>query len=269
MNPPTEREPDAVATPEPPTRSSTMNRRVLLAALGAAAIPAVAGCTGTSRAPVGAAQTQNTETTTQITTMQPTTRTEDSSIDARFGYVGTDGESPPVEPDHTVSLLFRPRQDVPIPEFYFEPTGLVIDVGDTVRFELTTPHHNVNAYHPALGYTQRVPEGTAPYSSPVLAGGDYWLYTFETEGVHNVMCAPHEFFGMVGSIVVGSATGPGAQPVGEAPAPSEHSRPPAFTAGLVLSDPALAPDNIVEAGVVSWDDVAPESKRPLLVPVEE
>jgi hypothetical protein len=73
---------------------------------------------------------------------------------------------------------------------------------------------------------------------------------------------------MVGSIVVGSPTGPGATPVGEAPAPSAQSRPPEFTAGLVPSDPAMAPDNIADAGAVSWSDLAPESKRPLLRPVE-
>ena len=171
-------------------------------------------------------------------------------------------------PDHTVDLLIKPRENNPIPEFYFEPTGLSIDVGDTVRFNVATPHHNVNAYHPAFGYTQRVPDGVAPFSSPILAAGDYWLYTFEQEGVHDVMCAPHEVFGMVGRVVVGSATGPGANPVGEAPAPTEESRPPEFTAALVLSDPAMKPATIAEEGSVSWSDLAAESKRPMLRPVE-
>jgi hypothetical protein len=31
----------------------------------------------------------------------------------------------------------------------------------------------------------------------------------------------------------------------------------------------MAPENIVEAETVSWDDLAQESKRPLLVPVRE
>lgn len=236
-------------------------------------MPAVAGCANTEETP----ESTPADTETQSPTMQPTQQQQtespeqmdDATIDPRFGYVGTGGESPPVEPDHTIDLQIRPRENVPLPEFYFEPTGLAIETGDTVRFNLATPHHNVNAYHPAFGYTQRVPDDVPPYSSPILGAGEYWLYTFETEGVHNIMCAPHELFGMVGSIVVGSASGPGANPVGEAPAPTEESRPPEFTAGLVLSDPALAPENIVEAGSVSWSDLAPESKRPLLVPVEE
>ncbi|SDM91632.1 Copper binding protein, plastocyanin/azurin family [Halogranum gelatinilyticum] len=198
-----------------------------------------------------------------------TSQTDGDAIDPRFGYVGTRDQEPPVEPDHTIDLQIRPREDVPLPEFYFEPTGLAIDVGDTVRFNLASPHHNVNAHHPAFGYTQRVPDGVPPFSSPILSAGEYWLYTFETEGVHNIMCAPHELFGMVGTIVVGSATGPGANPVGGAPAPSEQSRPPEFTAGLVLSDPAMDPENIVAEESVSWSDLAPESKRPLLAPIGE
>lgn len=243
---------------------AVLNRRKMLTALGAAAMPAVAGCANSSDEP------DNNSTTSP--TMQPTTtqpQTDSQSIDPRFGYVGTGDSSPPVEADHTVELLLQEREEIPIPEFYFEPTGLAIEPGDTVRFNLPTPHHNVNAYHPAFGYTQRVPDEVPPFSSPILGVGEYWMYTFETEGVHNIMCAPHELFGMVGSIVVGSATGPGANPVGEAPAPTEQSRPPEFTAGLVLSDPAMAPENIVDAGAVSWSDLAPESKRPLLTPVQE
>lgn len=199
--------------------------------------------------------------------MQQTTDQNDA-IDSRFGYIGTDDGSKPVEPDHTIDLQIKPRENAPLPEFYFEPTGLTIDVGDTVQFNLATPHHNVNAYHPAFGYTQRVPDGVAPFSSPILAAGDYWLYTFESEGVHDIVCAPHEVFGMVGRIVVGSASGPGANPVGEAPG-GEQARPPEFTAALVLSDEAMQPDNIVEQGSVSWSDLQKESKRLLLEPVEE
>jgi plastocyanin len=240
--------------------------------MGVAAMPAVAGCSGSSSTPTDSATDTETPTETETETMQPTAtpqQTEQESIDPRFGYVLTGDDSPPVEPDHTVNLLIRPRENIPIPEFYFEPTGLAVDVGDTVLFNLPTPHHNVNAYHPAFGYTQRVPQEVPPYSSPILGAGEGWLYTFQTEGVHNIMCAPHELFGMVGSVVVGSPTGPGANPVGEAPAPSPQSRPPEFTAGLVLSDPAMTPENIAEQGSVSWDDLAPESKRPLLQPVQE
>lgn len=255
--------------PSNKTERTVLQRRRLLAAIGAAAMPAVAGCSNESDDGNDDATDENDDTNGEMNgTTQQQQQQDSQSIDPRFGYVGT-GEEPPVEPDHTVQLLIREREQAPIPEFYFEPTGLAIEPGETVQFELATPHHNVNAYHPAFGYTQRVPEDAPAYSSPVLGPGEYWLYTFETEGVHNIMCAPHELFGMVGSIVVGSASGPAASPVGEAPAPSPESRPPEFTAGLVLSDPALAPENIVEQGSVSWDDLAPESKALRLAPIEE
>lgn len=188
-------------------------------------------------------------------------------IDARFGYVQVAGDdSASIEADHTVQLLIAGREGVPVPEFYFEPTGLHVERGDTVKFELATPHHNVNAYHPAFGYERRVPEGAPAFSSPILGGGDAWYYTFEHEGVHDFTCAPHEIFGMAGRIVVGTATGPGAEPVGEAPG-GEEARAPDFTSGLVLADPALDPETIVAEGSVSWSDLDPESKR-LLVQFE-
>jgi len=112
------------------------------------------------------------------------------AVDPGFGYIGTGDDLPPVEPDHTVELLVRERESVPVPGFYFESTGLAVEPGDTVRFDVATPHHNVDAYHLAFGYTQRVPRDVPPYASPILGVGEYWLYTFETEGVHNIMCAP-------------------------------------------------------------------------------
>ena len=179
---------------------------------------------------------------------------------------------PPVSPDHEVEALIRPREDRPIPEFFFEPTGLYIEPGETVRFTLTTPHHSVTAFHPAMGITQRVPDGVPPFSSPVLPVQAYWLYTFEEEGVYDFHCGPHEVFGHVGRVVAGDAVGPGAEPV---PAPDEEPeqdgngegpalRPPVGTAAAVLNDPALEPDRIIEHGTVSWEDLQPESKELVL-----
>lgn len=200
--------------------------------------------------------------------------------------------APPVEPDHEVQSLIRPRENVPIPEFYFEPTGLYVEPGDTVRFTMTTPHHNVVAYHPQFGFERRVPQLVPPFSGPLLPAGGYWLYTFEKPGVYEMNCAPHEYFGMVMRIVVGEASGPAAEPLpdlcatpaGGGDGGSESSgkgsdsgggadegggpelRHPEFAAYTVLSDPALDPDHIVEAGGVSWDELAAENKRLFLQP---
>ena len=187
--------------------------------------------------------------------------------------------APPVEPDHEVQLLIRPREDVPIPEFYFEPTGLFVEPGDTVQFTMTTPHHNVVAYHPQFGYARRIPYRMMPFSGPLLPAGGYWLYTFEKSGVYEMNCAPHEIFGMVMRIVVGEISGPAAHPLPdicaappegadeEGAQPGPELRLPDFTAYPVLTDPALAPDEIVSNGSVNWDALAPESKQLFLQPV--
>ncbi|WP_049889288.1 plastocyanin [Natronolimnohabitans innermongolicus] len=122
---------------------------------------------------------------------------------------------PPVEPDHVVDAMIQPREDREIPEFFFEPTGLYVEPGDTVQFRLVTPHHSVTAYHPAQGQLPRVPDDVPPFSSPVLPVNAYWLYTFEQPGVYDMHCGPHEIFGHVMRIVAGEATGPGAEPVPE------------------------------------------------------
>lgn len=190
-----------------------------------------------------------------------------------FGFAALAADvEPPAEPDHEIEALIREREGAEIPEFYFEPTGLYVDPGDTVRFTFVTPHHTVTAYHPTFGQVRRVPKGVAGFSSPVLGGGAYWLYTFDEEGVYDYHCGPHEIFGHAGRIVAGSATGPGARPVagaedangGNGESGAEGPRPPLMTAATVLDDPALDPDCIVSRGRVGWDDVDPESKALML-----
>jgi plastocyanin len=158
---------------------------------------------------------------------------------------------------------------LPIPEFYFEPSGLLIQPGQTVKFIASTPHHSVTAFHLLHGRMQRVPEGVPAFSSPILPVGTYWLYTFEKEGVYDMFCGPHEYFGMVMRIVVGSATGLGTTAVPPPfPLPGEDQPiPPLLTGALVLNDPALAPNNILGKGTVSWDEISADNKRPLLEPV--
>lgn len=185
----------------------------------------------------------------------------DDQIHPVFGFSAlSPDEEPPVEPTHEVRLLAREREGVPIPEFYFEPVGLSVEPGDVVRFTFETPHHTVSAYHADAGRTQRVPEGAEPFSSPVLGAGTYWLYAFEQEGVYDCYCAPHETFGMVMRIVAGSPSGPG---TGSATDSSEgEDIPPLPVGSLVLDDPAIAPDAVVSAGSVSWDEIAPENRVP-------
>lgn len=156
---------------------------------------------------------------------------------------------------HDVHLNIVPAEGRFIPEFFFQPTGLYIAPGDTVMFIADTPHHTATAYHEQHVKTQRVPEGVEPFSSPVIPIGQSWDYTFSTEGVYDIWCGPHEQYGMAMRIVVGDATGPGAEPV------TDFSPEGVFaTAGTVLSDPALNPLNIMAAGQVMWEELDAKSK---------
>ena len=191
-------------------------------------------------------------------------------IDPVFGFTGLTPDTPaPRQAQHEVQFLIKPRPPIPIPEFFFQPTGLFIQPGETVKWVATTPDHTVTAYHAGFGFTPRVPDGVPPFSSPVLSAASYWLYTFEKEGVYDIYCAPHQILGMVQRIVVGSASGPGASPPPPpGPEPERPPFPPILTAALVLRDPALDPSNIMAKGSVQWDEVSPQNKMPLVAPIE-
>ena len=158
-----------------------------------------------------------------------------------------------------VQMLFQEGKNGP--ELYFEPVGLHIQPGDTVRFVAATPHHNVVAYHAQQGKSQRVPEGVPPFSSRTLPVGDTWNYTFDVEGTYDLWCAPHELTGMAMRIVVGEPGGPAEEPV------TDFGPFGVFGAsGKVLNDAALASGNIVSVKSVSWADLNPASKVPPPMP---
>ena len=53
----------------------------------------------------------------------------------------------PSRAHHEVDLRIEERRDAPPgspPEFYFEPVGLAIKPGQTVRFRAQTPHHDAH-----------------------------------------------------------------------------------------------------------------------------
>jgi plastocyanin len=167
-----------------------VDRRKLLASMGAAGAVALAGCSSGS-----GQETPTDGTETDVGTTERTPADGDGAsadgIDPGFGYTATAmDQEPPVEPDHTVALEGESRQGREIPEFYFEPAGLYVEPGVTAQFDLATPHHNVTAYHPALGYTHRVPDGVPAFSSAVLTAGSYWQYAFDRKA-STTSCVRH------------------------------------------------------------------------------
>ncbi|MBI1744228.1 hypothetical protein HYR54_14335 [Candidatus Acetothermia bacterium] len=101
-------------------------------------------------------------------------------------------------------------------ELAFFPDRLRIQPGQTVTFVLQSGGHSATAYHPKNNnrYQTRIPEGTEPWDTDLLVEkGTHFSWAFQTEGVYNYFCRPHESIGMVGVIVVGRALdGPGLSP---------------------------------------------------------
>lgn len=98
--------------------------------------------------------------------------------------------------------------------FLFDPIGLLIEPGQTVRWVLESGVHSTTAYHPSnFNQSLRIPEGAAPWDSGILVERGATLdVTLTVPGVYDYYCLPHETVGMVGRIIVGEPTGPGSLP---------------------------------------------------------
>mgnify|MGYP006274991241 CR=1 FL=1 len=197
------------------TADPSANRRSVLRALGAgSALAAFAGGSAARERGASERAASIADATDARSPAEARERARQSGdIDPVWGFPALSDETdPPTSTAHEVEVQIRPR-DAPIPEFVFEPTGLYVEPGDTVRFSYESPHHTVTAYHPAFGYEQRVPDEVPPFSAPALPQGGYWLYNFDRSGVYDLHCAPHEIFGHAMRVVVGSPSGPGADPL--------------------------------------------------------
>ena len=83
---------------------------------------------------------------------------------------------------------------------------------------------------------------------------DTWLQGFDTPGVYDLLCSPHETYGMAMRVVVGDAT----EPSFETSNPEALPEPRVGPVGLAratLTDPALQPSNVVEQGTVAWESL--------------
>jgi plastocyanin len=96
----------------------------------------------------------------------------------------------------------------------FDPIGIHVQPGTTVRWVVDGNVHTVTAYHPANAkHSLRIPATAKPWDSGYLVNpGDHFEVTLTAEGVYDYFCLPHEEAGMVGRIVVGRPGGPGALP---------------------------------------------------------
>ena len=97
---------------------------------------------------------------------------------------------------------------------WFDPVGLALSPGTTVRWIVRGNVHTTTAYHPGNDrHSLRIPERAAAWDSGYLVHpGAHFDLTLTVPGVYDYYCAPHEAAGMVGRIVVGNPSGPGAAP---------------------------------------------------------
>lgn len=155
--------------------------------------------------------------------------------------------------------------------FHYDPAGLVVEPGDLVLFNAETPDHSVSAYHELHGRQNRVPEGVGPMTSPMVPVGGFWIAHFETEGVYDLYCPPHQLFGMVMRVVVwdGSGDVPDLSVENTGRPPGRENLLPHVLAGLdpnlpssaeALESDALAPANIAAENEVGWHEVVEEHR---------
>lgn len=94
---------------------------------------------------------------------------------------------------------------------WFDPPGLLVQRGTTVRWVNGANVHTSTAYHPRNdNHALRIPRSAEPWDSGYLVNpGDAFEVTLTEPGIYDYYCAPHEAAGMVGRIIVERPTGPG------------------------------------------------------------
>lgn len=187
---------------------TALTKRRLLELLASAALGGVAGCGSAGDNPAAAANTE-TPTTSTETAAPATTETPDAA-----------DEATPVE----VQMITDNRGS------YFDPKGLLIESGTTLRFVNDSGVHAATAYHPDINDKPlRIPTTAEPWDSGLFSeSGATFEVTLETEGVYDFYCPPHESLGMVGRIIVGEPQGgPGTTPPEGLP-PAARERLPAI-----------------------------------------
>lgn len=154
-----------------------MQRRAVLAALGAGSLFGLAGCGGTDGNETG---------------QSPTT-----------GGGGTTGGG--------TSNQIRMVTDGS--DFYFDPIGLFVEPGTTVTWVNASGAHSSTAYVEGVGgaAVTRIPQEAEGWNSETISEvGSTFQHTFDVEGTYDYFCIPHKANGMVGRLVVGEPGGPAA-----------------------------------------------------------
>ncbi|MGH7113837.1 MAG: plastocyanin/azurin family copper-binding protein [Stellaceae bacterium] len=92
----------------------------------------------------------------------------------------------------------------------FDPVGVLLQPGQTVRWICDANVHTTTAYSPKNeNHSLRIPKDAKPWTSDYLLPGQKFEVKLTVEGVYDYFCIPHEQAGMVGRLIVGKPVGPG------------------------------------------------------------
>jgi plastocyanin len=183
-----------------------MKRRRVLAAGASTLAAAFAGCTGTDDGGGGGGG-DGEDTTTATSDDEPggggyggggddsatetatATETETATTAADTTTTETDGGSG----DATVVTVGADGQT------RFTPEAVTVATGETVRWEWASSGHNVRPdSQPADADWTGTPGG----ENETYDSGYVYEFAFEVAGRYEYYCAPHQSFGMVGTVVV-------------------------------------------------------------------
>lgn len=107
--------------------------------------------------------------------------------------------SPAFAKEYTIKEVSN--YDKPNKPYYFEPSTLTIQPGDTVKFvNAQDEMHDMMVISQPKGVDEMI-------MSPMHEkAGDTYSYTFTVPGTYQFHCHPHEKLGMKGTIIVGKAS---------------------------------------------------------------
>lgn len=195
-------------------------RRRFLGAIGAATTAGLAGCSAGASTQEDAAPPE-VDAPTEVESTPTATAVPTTAVTAT--PTGTPGEA-----DGTTGAQVDIQMITDNKGSYFDPKGLLIDPGTTIRFVNASGSHSATAYHPDYGMALRIPEDATPWDSGLYTEPEKMFeFTLETEGVYDYYCAPHEMLGMVGRLIVGEPQGgPGTTPPASLPPGARESLPP-------------------------------------------
>jgi plastocyanin len=182
-----------------------MNRRTLLKMTGSSVLlSGLAGCTQSvdqSATQADRGGERNGSSNDGSTGNHPTNNSHASAEDHANGSTGTHDHNEGVTgPVSRADVAMITNDD----GYHFDPHVVWVQKGGTVTWTLESGSHTTTAYHPQSSKSLRIPKAAAGWDSGMLVEeGATFEQTFEVEGVYDYFCIPHEYRGMIGSLIVG------------------------------------------------------------------